>query len=298
MSSFLTRRTFLGATVLPTLAACASPLPLGRTPVSDEAALRRLHDSAGAHGLAAYRQLADINVSYTGEWRPLVGRVQPEIVDAGYRGSSQERLMPGAGIVAQAHTGPVGNKQVWRRRAGPAEARGSLGEVAVWLDGTRSADSARQQAAALVADCYAVFLLGPLWLADRSSSATRAGTERVDGRLCDVIEVELVPGLGLSARDRLAVCIDRDERLMRRVRVTLEGFPGTQGAVAEVDTFDHARRHGVVWPMRFYERVVHPLPLPAHDWRVTGLDVNRGYAAGALEGLSFTGAAAAPARAW
>jgi hypothetical protein len=41
--------------------------------------------------------------------------------------------------------------------------------------------------------------------------------------------------------------------------------------------------------------VIHPLPLPAHDWRITGLDVNRGYDAAALAGPAFTGAAAAPA---
>lgn len=294
MSRPLTRRTLLGAFVLPTLAGCASPLPLGRPLLADEAARRRLRESAEAHGLAAYRQIVDINVSYTGEWRPLVGRVQPEIVDAGYRGSSQERMMPVAGIVAQAHTGPAGQKQVWRQRAASAQGKG---DVAVWLDGARSADTARRQAAALVADCYAVFLLGPLGLVDRAGPAALAGTERVNGRLCDVVEVGLVPGLGLSPRDRLALCIDRGDGLMRRVRVTLEGFPGTQGAVAEVDTFDHARRDGVVWPMRFYERVVHPLPLPAHDWRVTGLDVNRGYTPDLLDGPRFTGSAAAPAKA-
>ena len=32
-------------------------------------------------------------------------------------------------------------------------------------------------------------------------------------------------------------------------------------------------------------------------WRITGIDVNRGYASGALAGPSFTGAAAAPAAA-
>ena len=78
---------------------------------------------------------------------------------------------------------------------------------------------------------------------------------------------------------------------------TLEGFAGTRGAVAEVDTFDHERRFGVVWPMRSYERVVHPIALPAHDWRITGLDVNRGYGSSELSGPEFTGSAAAPAKA-
>ena len=49
--------------------------------------------------------------------------------------------------------------------------------------------------------------------------------------------------------------------------------------------------------MRSYERIVHPIALPAHDWRITGLDVNRGYTASDLNGPAFSGAAAAPAKA-
>ena len=65
---------------------------------------------------------------------------------------------------------------------------------------------------------------------------------------------------------------------------------------ARVDTFDHENRFGVFWPMRSYEEVEHPLRLPAHDWHITGLDVNRGYGAAALKGPQFQGAAAAPAK--
>jgi hypothetical protein len=290
-----TRRTLLGALTLPWLAAgCSSPLPLGQVPVTAADAAARLLDSAQAHGLAAYRQLTDINVSYGGQWRPFVGRIQPEIVDEGFRGSSQERLLPAAGIVAQAYTGPMGIKQVWWRRGG--QTSGDLGEVEVWFNGVRSSDPAKQDAAALVAEAYGLFLLGPLWLVDRGLRMRMAGTERVDGRVCDVIEVWLSPGLGRVAMDRVAMCIDRTDGLAHRMRFTLEGFAGTRGAVAEVDTFEHDRRFGVTWPMRSFERIVHPLRLPAHDWRMTGLDVNRGYERTALSGPSFAGAAAAPAR--
>ncbi|MDQ3188623.1 MAG: hypothetical protein M3Q28_06940 [Pseudomonadota bacterium] len=68
-----------------------------------------------------------------------------------------------------------------------------------------------------------------------------------------------------------------------------------RGAVAEVDTFEHERRFGVLWSMRSYERVVHPIPISAHDWRITGLDVNRGYAPREIVGPEFTNLAAAPA---
>ena len=297
----VTRRRLLGAFTLPWLVGgCSTPLPLGPQPPGDANAAARLRESAQAHGLDAYRALTDINVSYSGEWRPLVNGIQPEVVDAGFRGSSQERLLPRAGIVAQAYTGPMGRKQVvWRRGSGEGRdgRAADLGEVAVWFNGTRSADPAAQNAAALVAEGYGLFLLGPLWLADRGLRMQTSGTERVDGRVCDVVDVWLSPGLGRVATDRVALCIDRVDGLVHRMRFTLEGFVNTQGAVAEVDTFEHARHFGVMWPMRSFERIVHPIALPAHDWRVTGLDVNRGYAASALSGPAFTLAADAPAKA-
>ena len=290
-----TRRAMMGSFALPWLAGCGSPLPLVTAPAGDAAGDARLRESAQAHGLAAYRLLTDINVGYAGQWRPLVGRIQPEVVDPGFRGSSQERLMPTAGVCGQAYTGTRGRKHVWWRR--DRSARGDLGEVAVWFNGVRSTDPAAEQAAALVAEGYGLFLLGPLWLVDRGLPMRLAGTERVDGRLCDVVELWLAPGLGRVAADRVALCIDRSDGLTRRIRFTLEGFVGTQGAVAEVDTFDHERRFGVMWPMRSFERVLHPIALPAHDWHITGLDVNRGYATQALMGPEFTGAAATAARA-
>jgi hypothetical protein len=296
----LSRRRLLGAFALPWLAAgCSTPLPIGvPAPAASHAdAAARLRDSALAHGLDAYRELADINVSYAGQWRPLVGRIQPEVVDAGFRGASQERLMPRLGLVAQDYTGPSGRKHVtWQRGTRTADAA-DLGRVAVWFNGVPSTDAAALDAAALVAEGYGLFLLGPLWLADRGLALRSGGTEQVDGRLCDVVDAWLAPGLGRVATDRVALCIDRRDAVMRRVRFTLEGFVNTRGAVAEVDTFEHERRFGVLWPMRSYERVRHPIALPAHDWHITGLDVNRGYAPSDLGGPSFTGAAANPARA-
>ena len=295
--TLLSRRAWLGALALPWLAGCSTPLPLGvalpTAGAASDPAAARLDESAQAHGLAAFRGLTDINISYDGQWRPLINGVQPEVVDAGFRGSSQERLLPRAGVVAQAYTGPRGRKQVlWRRGEAGAE---RPGEIEIWYQGQRSTDAARRSAAAVVAECYNLFLLGPLWLVGRGLPMQLAGTERVNGRLCDVVQVWLSPGLGQVARDRVAVCVDRDDSITRRVRFTLEGFAGTRGAVAETDTFEHQRRFGVLWPMRSYEEVVHPIRLPAHDWHVTGLDVNRGYGLEALQGPEFTGAAAAPA---
>lgn len=278
------------------LAGCSTPLPLSQPGglASDPAAERLLQASADEHGWAAYRQMNDINVRYDGAWRPLIDRVQPVVVDKGFRGWSEERLLPAAGINAQAFSGPAGRKQVWWQRGDGSTAR--PGEVAVWFNGQASASADVQAASALVAEAYGLFLLGPLWLAGRGLAVRMGGSERVDGRACRVVQVWLRPGLGRVALDRAAVCIDADQGVTRRVRFTLEGFASTQGAVAEVDTFDHQRRFGVLWPMRSYEEVVHPIRLPAHDWHIAGLDVNRGYAAEALRGPQFSGAAAAPAR--
>lgn len=292
------RRWLRGAALLPLvplaplLGGCATPLPLDARPQDDSAAARLLRASAQVHGLDAYQRLRDISVAYDGRWRPLIHRVQPEVVDIGFRGASEERILPAAGVVAQRYRGPSGIKQVWWQRGSAA---GADGQVTVWNNAQQRTEAGYLSASALVAEAYGLFLLGPLWLAGRPLPAAMAGTERVHGRFCDVVQVDLQPGLGLVARDRLALCIDRDDGICRRLRFTLEGYAGTRGAVAEVDTFEHARHFGVLWPMRSYEEVVHPIRLPAHDWYITGLDVDRGFTAESLQGPAFTGLAAAPA---
>lgn len=292
------RRLLLAAATVPVagLAGCGTPLPLaGAAPASDPEAERLLQASADVHGWAAYRQLHDINVRYAGQWRPFVDRVQPVVVDKRYRGASEERLLPREGIVAQAYTGEAGHKQVWWQRGDGTPQR--PGAVQVWYDGQPVGDAGVLDASALVAEGYGLFLLGPLWVAGRGLPLRLAGTERVDGRHCRVVEAWLRPGLGRVALDRVALCIDSSDGITRRVRFTLEGYVNTQGAVAEVDTFEHERLGGVLWPMRSYEEVVHPLRLPAHDWHIAGLDLDRGYAAEALRGPRFSAAAAAPATA-
>ncbi len=301
------RRRLLGAALasplMTLLSGCASPLPVSLNAQTTPAAQARLRDSAQAHGLAAYRTLRDINVSYAGRWRPLIGRLQPVLVDAGFRASSQERLLPAQGLVSQAHTGLSGNKQVLRRAAhrsgnGSINSGSDQGEVQVWFNGEETRDADQRAAAALVADGYQLFLLGPLALVDHDHVMELGGTESVDGRACDVLHVRLVPGLGFSALERVALLIDREDSIVRSIRFSLDGLASTQGAVAEVETYDHVQRHGVMWPTRFYERLLRPIPrMPVHDWKLTGLDVNRGYGEQALAGPAFSGMAAAPAAA-
>jgi len=292
----ISRRLILAALALE---GCARPLALLSNTTTTPDARELLEASAEAHGVAALAAISDLSVSYAGQWRSLVARLQPDLVDAGFRGGSEERLLLKQGIVAQAHTGPDGRKQVIRQTAA-----GAQGDVHVWFNGEAAHDTERRAAAALVVDGYSLFLLGPMllarqWAAERSLVMEHAGSERVVSeereRNCDVLRVSLSPGLGFSETDQLALYIDRQEHLMRRVRFTLDGLESTRGAIAEVDTFDHITLHGVRWPTRFHERLLRPLPLPVHDWRLTGLDVNRGLDAAEVSGAVFTGKAMAPA---
>jgi hypothetical protein len=297
----LPRRAFLASLALPALEGCAvplSPLPDRSTSPQAEALLQA---SATAHGAQAYAKLNDISVSYSGQWRVLVDSLQPDLVDAGFRSRSEERLLPHRRLSAQAYFGPKGHKQVVRLTAPQNE-----GEVRVWVGGQETPDVNRRHAAALVADAYALFLCGPMlladaWAADRSVVMQLAAPERitVGGHQydCDLLRLNTTPGLGLSQSDQLAVFIDRQEQLMRRVRFTLDGLDSTRGAVAEVDTWGHMALHGVRWPTQFHERLLRPVPLPVHDWHMTGLDVNRGFIASDISGADFGNFAVASATA-
>jgi hypothetical protein len=294
------RRTVLACAALPAwplLHGCAAPLPLSLNAATTPAARAMLEESAAAHGGAALAKIDDLSLRYEGEWRALINRLQPALADAGFRGGSEERLLLRDGLTAQTHTGPSGRKQVVRRTASQAQ-----GEVRVWFNGEEAQDTDRRAAAALVVDGYSLFLLGPMllastWSTQRTLVLELGSVEPVNEHVCDVLHVRVAPGFGFSPAERLALFIDRKERLMRRVRFTLDGLASTVGAIAEVEAFDHVTLHGVRWPTRFYERLLRPLPLPVHDWRLTGLDVNRGLDAGELSGPVFGGKAIPPAMA-
>ncbi len=311
---FPRRSLLLSLASLPLVQGCSAPLTAMSATSSDTDGLDLLHESALAHGAEALAGVRDISVGYQGEWRPFMNRMQPDLVDAGFRGGSQERLLLRAGLIGQAHQGPDGQKQVLRRQ-GQAPA-----DLDVAFNGSVATDRLRRDAAALVADAYALFLLGPMWLArlpagrlvavrgDSEEITVRGGSEEitvrgdseestsgVERRVCDVLRLQLRPGLGFAASDLLEVLIDRTDRLMRRVRFTLDGLQSTQGALAEVDTWRHITLGDVRFPTRFHEQLLRPLPLPVHDWRLTGLDLDRGLQASdiAVTGFSTLAARAA-----
>ncbi len=254
-----------------------------------------LGSSAEAHGFARLDSILDLNVSYEGRWRWLVGKIQPDLVDPGFRGRSQERWLLREGLVAQLHSGPHGQKKVVRRLA----ADGSE-TIEVWFNGEPATSRAGLDAAALVVDAYSLFLLGPMLLVRnaaprRAITLTTGGTAQLkqEGTTldCEVLQVELRPGIGRSDMDRLELWIDRSTHLMHRVRMTLNGLESTRGALVDIDTFAHRRVAGIQWATRFHERLLRPAPLDVHAWSLTGIDVNRGESQEELEGPVFRGRA-------
>jgi len=270
------------------LAGCAgTPWPTMPAGAGSSSARNRLQACAASQGLAAWRGLHDINVGYSGEWQ--AGLSTPAMG----RGPVEQRMLPGAGLSAQARQGPAGQRQVLRRQVA-----GATGEVRVWVDGRPVTDPATLDTAALVADGHHLFLAGTMALADFAGPVNWGPPEDLDGRRCDQLMLDLAPGLGLAPHDRLSLFVDRDQGWLRRLRLSLQGLPDAPGMVAEVDLSDHVTRQGVVWPRRFAARLRAPLPgLAAHGWQLTGLDLDRGWDAAAISGPTLAGAAAAPARA-
>ncbi|WP_376098391.1 hypothetical protein ACE7GA_08535 [Roseomonas sp. CCTCC AB2023176] len=267
------RRSLLAAT----LAGCAGPLPDG--PAAETGDGRDLlARAAAAHGMGDFHAVRAVRVSYDGTWAPLIDRLQPALVDLGHRGASEERIAPTEGLVTQSYRGPEGRKDVERHWT-PSPP----GSVSVRFDGREATDAERRAAAALVADGYALFLLGPLllagpWRTARSVVAERTGAEDItvggQPQACDTLRVRITPGLGLSPSERLLLYLGRSDGLMRRVRFSLDGLESTRGAVAEVDAWEHRRVAGLRLPTRFQERLLRPLQMPVHDWWATDLAVD------------------------
>ena len=244
------------------LASCASPWPEVPAGPGSSSARNRLLEAAAAHGLAAWRGLRDINARFSSPWWLLPGQAA---------GPLELRLLPG-----MARSMPT---------TAPAAA-----------DAKRPTADANR----LVADAHRLLLLGPLAVVDQAGVVNWGPPETLDGQRCDQLHLDLVPGLGGGAPGKLSFYIDREHGRLRRLRVALPDMAGQAGTahVAEVDCFDHLLLHGVLWPRRFQAPAGGLLGAAApQPWRLTGLDVNRGYTPDALAGTSFSGAAAAPAQA-
>ncbi|MCY7369813.1 MAG: hypothetical protein LH479_02810, partial [Polaromonas sp.] len=273
-------RTWLACGLLALGAGCGS-IPLPQSSGSRPEALALLEQAQQAHGKAAFAAIRDINVGYGGTWYDLIKRIQPAITDTAYRQTSQERmLMPGgpgttgstgtsSGLIAQVHSGPGGQKTVIEIDR----------KVTVRYNGEPYTGADQQAASHLVLHAYQLFLY-PAFYVQRASVLELAGTSVVNGRDCDVLLAVLRPGIGSAPEDRVLLSIDRETKLVRRVWLTLEGSVPSQGAIVSVVHDRFVKVGGVTWPTHFYETVVRPFAgLPAHDFYLTGLDLNRGLTA-------------------
>lgn len=270
---------------------CASPFPVVPTkPPAGLGPIEILERSVAASGADPDATLDDVAVSYEGEWGTVVQALQPALTDGDYRRSSQERILLASGVVAQIHRGPGGEKRVLRDRAG----------VQVAYDGSITEEQDAVETSALVADAYTMFLLGPAWLQQHGSEWARLDDAKSDGRSFYRVQGRLTPGIGLSERDDVVAWVDRETLLLHRVHFTLEGHRYTKGAHADVTFFEYREAFGRFWPTRFVERVRGPVDIHAHEWWVTGLDVDRGLGRddlGSPGGEGWSAAASAPAAA-
>jgi hypothetical protein len=271
------------------IAGCSTIPPQTKTS-TDADARALLDETQKAHGKAAFAAIRDVSVAYDGKWFSLVTRLQPILTDTGFRKTSEERMVFGTQwrghVVAQQHRGGAGEKSVLR----------SGDKASVWYNGTAESDREKIAAAHLALEAYQLFLY-PAFYVERAQHLERAGRASVNGRECDLLLAVLRPGFGASAEDRAVLYIDRQDKLVRRVRLTLEGLDSTKGAIVDVDHDRFVEIGGVQWPTHFYEALVRPFPgLPAHDFSLTGLDVNRGLTRADVAEGAFSERARVPAR--
>jgi hypothetical protein len=279
------------------LVGCGSmPLPRGKS--SEPQALALLEQAQQAHGKGAFAAVKDISVSYTGTWFTAITKIQPEITDIAFRQTSQERMLMADGLIAQIHSGPGGEKTVIEDSKARIAGQNN-GALSIWYNQQPHTQAAQMAASHIVLHAYQLFLY-PAFYVQRASWLELAGSDVINGRPCDKLLAVLRPGIGNSAEDRVRLCIDRQDKLVRSTWLTLEGSEPSKGAVVSVVYDKFVEVGGVVWPAHFYETVVSPLAgLPAHDFSLSGLDVNRGltradFAEGKLLNKAAVPAAALP----
>lgn len=235
-----------------------------------------------AHGGDMREFPGDINLSTEGHWHALVQRLQPMISDAGFRVTAEERYRPHDGIYAVHHHGPLGDKQVIRTPDG----------VTVYYNGVRETDPLKLRATALTNDAFVMLQYGPSFFTTRASSTSRLPDSMESGHRYYRLLATLSPGFGEAAHDQVVLWIDAQSHLLYREHFTLNGFPTTQGADVDVTFLDYRKLGRFTLPVKFKERVRHPLRVTAHEWQVTGMDLDRGWQPADVEGSRFTGKAA------
>ncbi len=270
------------------LCACTSvAIPVPTQTSTNEQAKALLTATQNAHGKDAFNKINDIAVSYDGVWPFLITKLQPKITDPQFRKISQDRMLLREGVVVQFYQGTGGDKFVWRES----------NKVSVTYNGKTDTDIATRDASHLVLEAYQLFLM-PAFYVERAAWLELGKTEFIDGNPYDTLIAVMRPGYGNAVEDRTMLFIDPKTKLVKRVRLTLEGTETTKGAFVDTTYFAYKTIGGVVWPTQFYEALVSPFPgLPAHDFWMTGLDINRGITNADFAGAKYSAKAAVPATA-
>lgn len=240
------------------------PLP---TPADGLTAQAVFDRSLAAHGGDLRRHPGDINLATDGRWYRLIQRIQPVVTDTGFRITSEERYRPADGLYAVRHGGPQGTKHVVRT---PSALRVHYNAVA-------ADDDSRIAATAMTNDAFRMFHFGPTFFLGRTTSLQRLPDGRERGRRYQRLLATLEPGFGRSPRDHAVLWIDADSARLYRVHQTLEGFPTTVGAHVDTTFLEYRRVGPYLFPVRFLERVRGPVRIKAHEWHVTGIDLDRGW---------------------
>lgn len=274
--------------LLATLAGC-SAFPQARPGpgFADQLSAAEVFDqSMAAHGGDIREYRGDINIATDGRWHSLIQRIQPVVSDADFRVTSEERYRPRDGIYAVRHRGPAGSKVVLRAPSG----------VTVHYNGAAiDAGDERRRATAMTNDAFQLFHFGPSFVKHRATTMIRLPDTREDGRGYRRILATLRPGFGEADADQVVLWIDADTSRLFRIHMTLEGFETTRGAHVDTTFLAYHQVGPFLLPSRFSERVRGPLRIMAHEWHVTGVDLDRGWTDADVSGAEFSGRAAAPA---
>lgn len=262
-------KLFLISCLVVTLTACASkfPSPVSQSQPNASPSAKEIFDRTfKIHGGNALKDLNNVNVSLSGQWKTLIKKIQPLVTDFNYRVDSEERLFPNQGGYVAFYTGPGGNKKVVR----------TPDSIDVYYNGVASTDPEVLSSTALTADAFLLFLLGPLSLADWQDKFTRLTDITNQGKTYYRLHLYRTPGFGFSESDQVVLWIDPDTDRTHMIQITLEGHSTTKGAHVEVEFLDYIQYGDYLLPSQFFERVNAPIAIDAHAWHLTGLDINRG----------------------
>ncbi len=146
----------------------------------------------------------------------------------------------------------------------------------------------------MTADAFLLFSMGPLFLSTLETNFEQLTDIVHKGQRYLRVYSEIQPGLGYAKKDEVVLWVHPETKLTYRVDVTLNGFPSTVGAHVDVFYLEYKKIDKLILPTHVIENVVAPFHLRAHEWRVTGGDVNRGLRFDDIKGKKWQKPAAMP----